>query len=231
MGNPGNILLWIVITLIIYFGTQLLYIKSRWLLMHPVLVSMVLIIVLLQLLNIDYEQYNQGGKFVSFLLGPSVVALGVLLYEKIEVIKRSAVAISVALITGGITGIISVILVAQILHATPEIISSLAPKSVTTPIAIEISARTGGIPSLTATIVILVGIFGAAFGPSLLKLAGITDKIAFGLAMGASSHGIGTARAIEEGKLEGAVSGLAMCLNGIITALATPYLLEFINII
>lgn len=229
MNEPTETILWIIVTMAIYFGMQLLYLKLRWLLLHPVLISIFLIIVLLRFLNVDYEQYNHGGIFISFFLGPSVVALGVLLHEKFEVIKKSATAISISLIAGGITGIISVILIAGLLHASPEIISSLAPKSVTTPIAIEISARMGGIPPLTATVVILVGIFGAAFGPLFLKQTGINDKVAFGLAMGASSHGMGTARAIEEGHLEGAVSGLAMCLNGIITALAAPYVLEVMN--
>ncbi len=229
MDNAVQAVIWIGITLGIYFTAQAGYIKLGWLLLHPVLVSIFLIIFLLQHFDVDYRVYNSGGKFISFFLGPSVVALGVLLHEKTEVIKKSATAISIALITGGLTGIISVILTAWALHGNPEIIASLAPKSVTTPIAIVISERIGGIPPLTAIIVILVGVFGAAFGPLFLRYTGIHDKIAFGIAMGAASHGVGTARAIEEGKLEGAASGLAMCLNGIITALATPYILEALS--
>ncbi len=231
MDNALSIILWIIITPAVYFTAQWGYIKLRLLLLHPVLVSIFLIIFLLYHFDVDYEQYNLGGRYISFFLGPSVVALGVLLHEKFDVIKKRATAISISLLSGGLSGIISVILMAWALHANPEIIASLAPKSVTTPIAIVISERAGGIPSLTAVIVILVGVFGAAFGPIFLKYSGIKDKIAFGLAMGTASHGIGTARAIEEGRLEGAASGLAMCLNGIITALATPYILEAMNLL
>ncbi len=226
MDNALQTLLWAGITLGVYFASQFAYIKFRLLLLHPVLVSIFLIIFLLDHFDVDYDRYNLGGQYISFFLGPSVVALGVLLHEKFNIIKKNATAISLSLISGGLTGIVSVILTAWALHASPEIIASLAPKSVTTPIAIVISAHVNGIPPLTAVIVILVGVFGAAFGPFFLWYTGIRNKIAFGIAMGAASHGVGTARAIEEGKLEGAASGLAMCLNGIITALATPYILE-----
>jgi len=112
--------------------------------------------------------------------------------------------------------------------ASKEIVASIAPKSVTTPIAMSISGKIGGIPPLTAALVICTGIFGAILGPAILKLFKVKDKVAFGLAMGSASHGIGTARAAEEGQLEGAVSGLAICLNGVATAILTPILFKLI---
>ena len=119
-------------------------------------------------------------------------------------------------------------IIAILINAPEVIIRSLASKSVTTPIAIEITRITGGIPSITAGVVIAVGIFGNAFGPSILKLTGIKSKSAMGTALGTAAHGIGTARALEEGKLTGAYSGMAMCINGLVTAVVTPWFLTWI---
>lgn len=192
----------------------------------PVLVAIVFIILFLLIFNIEFEDYNRGGRFISFFLGPSVVALGVFFYEKYEEVKQNLKVFLLSVAVGGITGILTVIIFLLILKVPSFIIESLAAKSVTTPIAIEITKLTGGIPEITAGIVIAVGVFGNAFGPIILKKLGIKSKIAIGTALGTAAHGIGTARAFEESKLAGVYSGLAMCVNGIITALCTPYLLQ-----
>ncbi|MFH1761826.1 MAG: LrgB family protein, partial [bacterium] len=134
----------------------------------------------------------------------------------------------IALLAGSISGIISAAGLALLLNASKEVVISLAPKSVTAPIAMGICEKLGGIPSLTAGIVVATGILGAVIGHLFLKFIRVTSPTAFGLAMGAASHGIGTARAFEEGNAQGAMSGLAMCMNGVFTAVLTPLILKFV---
>lgn len=218
----------VFLTLLTYFFAVRLKKKWNYLLLNPVLLSIAMIIIFLLIFRIDFETYNRGGKYISFFLGPSVVALGVFFYEKYEEIKQNLRAFVISVLAGGVCGILSVVLLLLLFKVPIVLIDSLAAKSVTTPIAIEITKLTGGIPEITAGIVIAVGIFGNAFGPFFLNRLGIKSKIALGTALGTAAHGIGTARAFEEGKLPGVYSGLAMCLNGIITALLTPFLLSLI---
>lgn len=218
----------VFITLIAYFIALRIRKKWNYFLLNPVLIAISGIILLLLALDIDFEDYNRGGQFISFFLGPAVVALGVFFYEKYEEVKQNLKIFLLAVSLGGISGIVSVVLFLVLLKAPDVVINSLAAKSVTTPIAIEISILLNGIPEITAGVVIAVGILGNAFGPYILKITGIKNKIAIGTALGTTAHGIGTARAFEEGELAGVYSGLAMCLNGIITALLAPYLTALI---
>ena len=133
----------------------------------------------------------------------------------------------ISVFVGGVSSILSLIFILLAFKAPEILIRSLAPKSVTTPIAIEVAKSVGGVPSITAGVVIAVGIFGNAFGIHILKLLGITSKTAIGTALGTASHGIGTARALEESKLAGVYSGLALCVNGLVTAIATPFIIEW----
>ncbi|MFD1094858.1 LrgB family protein [Salegentibacter chungangensis] len=217
----------VFLTILLYFLAKRLKRKWNYLLLNPVLISITFIIIFLLLFDIEFKDYNRGGKYISFFLGPSVVALGVFFYEKYEEIKQNLKPFLFAVLLGGISGVISIVLLLMLFKAPELLIKSLAAKSVTTPIAIEITKITGGIPEITAGIVIAVGIFGNAFGPAFLRIMGIKEKVALGTALGTAAHGIGTARAFEEGKLPGVYSGLAMCLNGIITALLTPFLLSW----
>lgn len=217
----------IVVTLAAYFFAAKIKRKYDYLLLNPVLVAIALIIIFLLIFDIPYTDYNTGGRYLSFFLGPAVVALGVFFYEKLQEIKRNLKAFLLAVAAGGVSGILSVVLLLLLFRVPHLMINSLAAKSVTTPIAIEITRLTGGIPEITAGIVIAVGIFGNAFGPFLLKFLGIKSKLAIGTALGTAAHGIGTARAFEEGELPGVYSGLAMCVNGILTALLVPYILHW----
>ena len=216
----------VFITLLAF--TIAVQIKKKWnyILFNPVLLAINFIIIFLLVFDIDFEAYNKGGKFLSFFLGPAVVALGVFFYEKYAEVKQNLKPFIIAVTAGGVSGILSVVLILILFRVPDFIVQSLAAKSVTAPIAIEISKIAGGVPEITASIVIAVGIFGNAFGPFILKLLGIKNKIAIGTALGTAAHAIGTARAFEEGKLPGVYSGLAMCLNGIITALLAPYILD-----
>ena len=212
-------------TLGIYVGATWVYQKTKFALLHPVLVTIAVIIVLLLIFKIDYLTYQEGSHLIDFMLGPSVVALGYALYTQVAQIKENAVSILTALFVGSVTGIGSVLILAKVLGSTETLAVTLAPKSVTTPIAMAISERFGGIPSLTAVVVIAIGIAGGIAGPWILRILKVDSKIAIGLALGASAHGLGTARAMELGAIEGAIGGLAIGIMGLITALIAPFFL------
>lgn len=210
-----------------YIGT-LLYrrLRSAW--VHPIAVSMILVIATLLLLGIDYPTFKQGAAFLDFLLGPSVVALGYLLYEQMGHLRGREIIILVATLVGGLVGIGSVIALGLLFNLDDALIASLQPKSATIPIALPLSQQWGGIESVTAIVVFFTGLIGSIVGPWILEKCGITNPIARGLALGSAAHGIGTSRAIELGALEGAVSGLAIGLTGVTISLLIP-LFEWIT--
>ena len=205
--------------------------KTGWVLLNPILLTMIVLIVFLKVTGISYETYQEGGHLIEFWLKPAIVALGVPLYLQLEMIKKQWLPILLSQLVGCLVGLVSVILIAKGLGASPEVICSLAPKSVTTPIAMEVSEATGGIPSLSAAVVILVGLFGAVLGFKVMDFGHIKSPIAQGLSMGTASHAIGTSAAMEVGKKYGAYASLGLTLNGIFTALLTPTVLRLLGII
>lgn len=205
-----------------YIAATILYKKTHLSVLHPLLTSIFVIIVILEFLDIEYASFQQGSHLIHFMLGPSVVALGYVLFEQMKYLKGNVVSILTSVFVGAIVGIISVIAIGKLMGADQSLIATIQPKSVTTPIAMGISEKNGGIPSLTAVIVVAVGIFGSIVGPAIMKVLGIESRIAKGLALGASSHGVGTAAAIQLGAVEGALSGLAIGLMGIMTAILVP---------
>ena len=205
--------------------------RTGWVLLNPILLTIALLILFLKLTGISYESYQAGGQLIEFWLKPAVVALGVPLYLQLEMIKKQLLPILLSQLVGCLVGIVSVVLVAKLLGATPDVICSLAPKSVTTPIAMEVSNTTGGIPSLTAAVVVLVGLFGAVFGFKILTLGRVKSPIAQGLSMGTASHAIGTSAAMEVSRKYGAYASLGLTLNGILTALLTPAILRLLGVI
>ena len=221
-----------ILTLVIgtYVASTLLYRKTKLSLLHPLLTSILAIIAVLQIAGISYETFREGSRIINFMLGPTVVALGYVLYEQMKNLKGNVVSILTSLFVGSLTGIISVILICKAMGASDILTASIQPKSVTTPIAIEIAEKTGGIPSLTAVIVVAVGIFGSVAGPFILKKLGVENRIAKGLALGASAHGIGTSVAIQIGAIEGAISGLAIGIMGIMTAILVPLVQAFLTL-
>lgn len=200
-----------------------LYKRTKITLIQPLLISMLIIIPFLKITGIDYKTFCDQTRILNFMLGPSVVALGYVLYEQIEHIKGNVISILTAVFVGSVVGIFSVMFIAKLFGADHMLISSLAPKSVTTPIAMSLAEKNGGVPALTAAFVVICGIFGGLVGPVILRHIGIKSKIAQGLAMGSSAHALGTARAMEMGALEGAISGLAIGIMGIMTALLIPF--------
>lgn len=205
--------------------------KTGWVLLNPVLLTMIVLIVFLKVTGISYATYQEGGHLIEFWLKPAIVALGVPLYLQLEMIKKQLIPILLSQLVGCLVGLVSVILIAKGLGATPEVICSLAPKSVTSPIAMEVAEATGGIPSLSAAVVILVGLFGAVFGFKVLSLGLVKSPIAQSLSMGTASHAIGTSAAMEVSRKYGAYASLGLTLNGILTALLAPTMLRLLGII
>lgn len=216
-------LLALTMTLVVYQAAVLLFEKtSRPALLNPVLVSVVVIALLLVTTGVDYGTYFNGAQFIHFLLGPATVALAVPLYRQFEKVRRSALALAASLLCGSTSAVVAAVGLGFMLGLDRASLVSLAPKSVTAPIAMGIAEKLGGLPSLTAVFVILTGILGAALGPALLSLFKIKDPAARGFALGLAAHGIGTARALQEDEVAGAFSGLAMGLNALATAIALP---------
>lgn len=205
--------------------------KTGWVLLNPILLTIATLIFYLKVTGISYETYSEGGQLIEFWLKPAVVALGVPLYLQLEMIKKQLLPILLSQLVGCLVGLVSVILIAKGLGATPEVVCSLAPKSVTTPIAMEVSDATGGIPSLTAAVVVLVGLFGAVFGFKVLGFGQIKSPIAQGLSMGTASHAIGTSAAMEISSKYGAYASLGLTLNGILTAVLAPTVLRLLGVI
>ena len=196
--------------------------KSGLSMLHPFLISVPVVVAVLNATDVPCEFYIESNVVIDFFLCPCVVALGLLLYDHREIIRRNLLGILSAVAAGSVVGVASVYALCRLLKLNEIFLLSLEPKSVTAPIAIEISSYLGGDLSLTAVSVVLCGFIGAVLGPAFLRLLRIKSPIARGLAMGASSHGLGTARATEMGAVEGAVSGLAIALMGVMTALVIP---------
>ncbi len=215
----------LTLTLLAYQAGLWLYDKSNAnALLNPVLIAIGMLAGFLYLTDTDYATYFEGAQFVHFLLGPATVALAVPLYRQFTLVRQSAPALVTALVVGSLTAAGSAVAIGWALGASERTLLSLAPKSATTPVAMGIAEKIGGIPSLTAVLVILTGIIGAVLGTGLLKLIRIHDHKATGFALGVASHGIATARALQVSEVAGAFSGLAMGLNALATALLVPLL-------
>ncbi|ASJ08043.1 CidB/LrgB family autolysis modulator [Thermococcus siculi] len=219
----------IAVTLIVFYLFSELHERKRAFYTNPVLLSILTIAALLWLTGYSYESYMESAVILKFLLGPAVVSLAVPVYRGRETIRAYAREIALGIVVGGTVAILSAFYIAEFLGGSEDVLLSIAPKSVTTAIAIGISEKIGGIPALTAVLVILTGIMGNAVGVELLDALKVRDRIARGLAMGITSHGLGTARIILDDELAGAVSGLAMALNGVFTSLVLPYLIEVLK--
>lgn len=221
-------LLGLTITLLAYQLAQALYTRLKGNpLVNPVAVAVLLIIGLLLASNTPYQTYFDGAKFVHFLLGPATVALAVPLYGQLPRLKEMLTPLTLALLAGSLCGIATALGIAWALGASKATMLSLAPKSVTTPIAMGVAEKIGGLPSLTAVLVVMTGVIGAVMARSLLHLLRIKDDdhATFGFAVGVAAHGIGTARAFQLSETAGAFAALAMGLNGVATALLLPLIL------
>ncbi|MBQ9138096.1 MAG: LrgB family protein [Alistipes sp.] len=210
------------LTIGLYLLSGYIFRRTRFMLLHPVLLTAAAVIVFLNFADIDYQTYKKSVALLDFALGMSVVALGYLMYEQVERLKSATLPVLGATVAGCVVGIGFVVGIAMLFGLEHSIITSIAPKSVSVPIAIAVSEPLGGIVAVTSVVVFCTGVLGSICGAKLLSLCGVTDPMARGFALGAASHGIGTARAIELGAVEGAMSGLAMALTGFGTALLLP---------
>jgi len=218
-------LLGLTLTLCAYLFAQWIYLRCKMSpLANPVAIAVALVAAVLLASGMSYQRYFAGAQFVHFLLGPATVALAVPLARQVPRLRRSLLPLVCALVCGSVTAIASAVGVALLLGASSEVARSIAPKSATTPIAMAVSEHLGGIPALTAAMVICTGIVGSIAARSLMNFLRIESTAARGLALGLAAHGIGTARAFQVSAEMGAYAGLGMGLNGVLTALLAPWL-------
>jgi predicted murein hydrolase (TIGR00659 family) len=219
----------LTLTMLSYAGFEKLFTKANFNpLLNPVMLTIAFVVGFLMVFEIDFQSYFKNVEFLNFLLGPATVALAIPLYRSYEEIKKSSFAIVITLILGSVFAILSAILIAYLLGGSKEVILSFAPRSATSPIAIGISQEIGGIPSLTAALVILTGIICAMSSTIIFNLLGIKDKRARGFATGLVGHGIGTAHKMRQNEQSGAFAGLAMALNGVATAILVPTIVPLV---
>lgn len=216
-------LTWIFVTLLAYrAGVWARDRSGGHPLAQPVLVAAGLVIVLLLVLGIDYDTYMSGGALIHLVLGPATVALAVPLHRQAHHLREMAVPLAIALPAGALVSIGSAILTVRALGGSEALEHTIAPKSATTPVAIAVAEGIGGVPALVAAFTMLAGMLGAVFGPWLLDRMGVQDRRVRGLAMGASSHGVGTSRSLHDSLVEGAFAGLAMGLTALLTSILVP---------
>ncbi|ACL75769.1 LrgB family protein [Ruminiclostridium cellulolyticum] len=201
--------------------------KTRIVFFNPLMIAIALVIGTLLALHIPLEDYQKGGDFIALFLTPATVILAVPLYKNINSLKKDYIAILGGVIVGAATAIFSVWAMAKAFGLSKELIASLVPKSITTPLGIELSTQIKGIPSVTVAAIIITGVVGAVFAEWLLKVCKITDKTAKGIAIGTSSHALGTTKAVDIGETEGAMSGLAIGLAGLVTVIVATILFKF----
>jgi predicted murein hydrolase (TIGR00659 family) len=219
-------LLWLTVTILAYcLCERISAVLRRPPLANPVLMSVCLVGLLVRATGTPYATYFDGAQFIHFLLGPATVALGIPLYQNRRMVVRSILPMLCALVAGSVTALLSAVLIARALGASPMIVTSIAPKSVTAAVAMGVAGRLGGDVALTAVLVILTGILGAIIVTPLMNALRITDKRARGFAAGLAAHGIGTARAFQVDPLTGTFAGIAMGLNALLTAVIVPLLL------
>lgn len=225
-------LLGLTITLLAYQCAYWLYRRSGMNpLANPVLIAVSALVSLLLLTGTSYQTYFEGAQFVHFLLGPATVALAVPLYTQFRRVRAMLLPVIAGLVAGSVMAAISAMAVGRFFGASTPTLLSLAPKSVTTPIAMGVAERIGGIPSLTAVLVIATGIIGAVGARYVFDAMGVKDPAIRGFSIGVASHGIGTARAFQVSEQAGAFAALAMGLNGLLTALLLPALLPFVSLL
>lgn len=219
----------LTLTFGVYFLAKLVRKLLRLPLFNPILVSIAFLIIFLRVADVDYEEYRVSGAKIDFWLKPAVVALGVPLYKQLSSIRQEILPILLSQLAGCVVGVVSVVGIARLMGASTDVVLSLAAKSVTTPIAMEVTESVGGIPALTATIVVFVGIFGAITGFRILRYGHIGMPSSQGISLGTASHAVGTSAAMERSMEHGAYASLGLTLNGIFTAILTPYVLHWMG--
>ena len=191
---------------------------------NPLLIAIALVIIVLKVFNISLKDFDIGGDIITMFLAPATVVLALSIYKQKEILKKHFLPILIGCLAGSLTSMISAFLLCKAFHLDNKLTASMIPKSVTTPIAMEISRQGGGIVPVTVAAVIITGILGAILSPLLIKIFRVNNPVAAGVAIGACSHAVGTSKAIELGEIEGAMSGLSLCISGIITVILSLFI-------
>jgi len=221
----------IILSLLAFEIGHFIYNKTKISIFNPLLIAITLVIAFLLKFNISLEDYNKGAQLISFFLAPATIVLAVPLYKKINLLKANALPILIGITLGSLSGIISVLALSKLFKIDKSIAASLVPKSITTPIGIEVSKQLGGIPAITVAAIIITGIIGAIIAPYVCRFLKIKNKIAIGIAIGTSSHALGTTKAVELGEIEGAMSSLSIGIAGIIIVFLLPLLIKIIALL
>ncbi|MGR5287877.1 LrgB family protein [Vibrio maritimus] len=219
--------MWLPVTVIVFFIARFIAIKAKNPIFNPLLLSIAMLIPLLLVLNVPFDTYYADNEWISYLLQPAVVALAYPLYEQLPQIRQNWRIIALACGVGSIASMFTASIIAVSLGADMELIASLLGKSVTTPIAMEVSSHLGGEPAIAAILVLLVGLFGAIMAYPIYQLLGVTHPIAKGLTMGTVSHALGTATSAEKDPRDAAFSSLALVICGVITSVLAPSMFAF----
>ncbi|MHB8171323.1 MAG: LrgB family protein [Thermincolia bacterium] len=223
-GLINSPLLGVTLTVVTYLLAKELYARKHSVFFNPLTLAPVIILTLLYMAGIPYADYATGGDMVRFLIAPATVALAVPLYKQIPVLRQNLRAVLSGVVVGAFTGVISTVLLVKVLGGSNLVLISLAAKSATMPIALGITEKLNGVAGLIVFAVAVTGIFGGLIGPEWLKLLRVKSRVAIGLAIGTASHAGGTARAVQLGETEGSMSGTAIVLTGLVTALIAPWL-------
>ncbi len=218
----NNIFFGLFVSLIAFEVGLIIYRKTKLPLFNPLLIAIIIVIGFLKLFNIDFDTYNESGKFINMFLGPATIVLAVPLYKQFELLKKNFLPILLGITIGSLVGILSIISISVFLNLDNLITISLLSKSVTTPIGIEITNQLGGLAPVTVLAIILSGIVGAIVAPPVCKVFKITNPVAIGVGIGTSSHAVGTSKAFEMGETEGAMSSLSIGIAGVITVFLAP---------
>ncbi len=219
----------ILLSVVCYEIGILIQRKTKNPILNPLLLAIIFVILVLTVFEIPKETYDLGGSYILFLLGPATVVMAVPLYRQINLLKKDWLPILVGIFVGSATSVLSVIGLARLFGVNIEIAVSMLPKSVTTAIGMEVSKEIGGVVSLTVAVIVLTGILGAVMGPFILKILGIKDEVAQGVAMGTASHAVGTSKAMELGETQGAMSGLSIGIAGLATVLIIPLVIGLLG--
>lgn len=211
------------LSLVAYEFGLLLKRKFKLAVFNPLLIAIICVIGVLAVLRVDYDTYNEGGKYISYLLTPATVCLAVPLYEQLTLLKNNIKAVAAGIFSGVLASLVSVFLLAKAFQLSHEEYVTLLPKSITTAIGMGVSEELGGIVTITVAVIIITGVLGNMVGEVVCRIFRIEEPIARGLALGTSAHAIGTAKAMELGEVEGAMSSLAIAVAGLLTVVAASF--------
>ncbi len=224
----GSVFFGAVVSLLGYEAGLLLKKKFRLAVFNPLLIAVICVMAVLLIFDVDYDSYNEGGKYLSYLLTPATVCLAVPLYEQLSLLRKNFKAVAAGILSGTLASMFSVFLLSLLFGLNHEQYVTLLPKSITTAIGMGVSEELGGIVTITVAVIVITGVLGAILAELVFKIFRIQEPVARGLALGTSAHAIGTSKAMEFGMVEGAMSSLAIAVAGLLTVVGASFFAELI---